>query len=100
MNNLYGVDFLTKFGMISSFFYHFHILYIQIFCCKYFFEFFQFQKKLEQAEKEKNNAVIKYATREAEILRLRNDCEKLKGKVLYFYFYVYILYKKYIFINI
>lgn len=36
----------------------------------------QLTKKADVAEKEKNDAVIKYATREAEIMKMRSELQK------------------------
>lgn len=47
---------------------------------------FQLTKKADQAEKDKNEAVIKYATREAEIMRVRSDMQK-KEQVLSFFLF-------------
>uniref|UniRef100_A0A0N5AE51 Shootin-1 n=1 Tax=Syphacia muris TaxID=451379 RepID=A0A0N5AE51_9BILA len=51
----------------------------------------QLTKKLEMAEKEKNDTVVRYAIREAEIMRLKSDNEKyskevLIGVFLFYYF--------------
>ncbi|KAK5973491.1 CCCP-1 [Trichostrongylus colubriformis] len=43
---------------------------------KYNTSIIQLTKKADIAEKEKNDAVIKYATREAEIMRMRNEIQK------------------------
>ncbi|XGW14672.1 hypothetical protein V3C99_000725 [Haemonchus contortus] len=42
----------------------------------------QLTKKADIAEKEKNDAVIKYATREAEIMRIRNEIQKKEQELV------------------
>ncbi|KAK6039756.1 hypothetical protein COOONC_22739 [Cooperia oncophora] len=42
----------------------------------------QLTKKADIAEKEKNDAVIKYATREAEIMRMRNEIQKKEQELV------------------
>lgn len=45
--------------------------------------FFQLLKRAENAEKERDAAVIRYATREADVLRLNGETEKLESEVFY-----------------
>lgn len=47
----------------------------------------QLTKKADQAEKDKNEAVIKYATREAEIMRMRADLQKKDQVIFYLSFF-------------
>lgn len=41
----------------------------------------QLMKKMEAVEKEKNDAVCRYATREAQIMRLQKQIEELEEQV-------------------
>lgn len=49
---------------------------------------FQLSKKIEVIEKEKNDTVVRYAVREADIMRLKDEKEKYEKEVIFRFFFL------------